>query len=81
MTAKEMFEKLGYVQTVNSDGLIEYINYNHTAIGYIYVRFDLYWKSYEVGYFGDETKIERAVVATTAEHKAIIQQVKELGWI
>ena len=84
MTAKEMFEELGYEQTMNIDGLIEYIDYidyNHNEIGYIYIRFDLFWKSYEVGYFDGKTKTEKAIVATTAEHKAITKQMKELGWI
>ncbi len=81
MTAKEIFEELGYVQTMNIDGLIEYIDYIHNEIGYIYIRFDLFWESYEVGYFDGKTKTEKAIVTTTAEHNAITKQMKELGWI
>ena len=78
MTAKEMFEKLGYVQTINSDYLIEYVGDNEDNES-VYIRFYFLSKEYEVGYF--DGYISTAMPTSIEEHKAITQQMKELGWI
>ena len=82
MTAKEMFEALGYEQTTNSNNLIEYTDDSHGDGDYAYVRFNRMWKEYEVGYFdGYETKTDLVTVVSIKEHEAITKQMKELGWI
>jgi len=82
MTAKEMFEALGYKQTTNNDNLIEYIDDSHGDGDYKYVSFNHMWKVYEVGYYdGFETKRKKASRVFIEEHEAITKQMKELGWI
>ena len=83
MTAKEMFEKLGYVQTIKNDNLIEYTDHSHGDGGYMYVRFYLIsWKSYTVGYYDSYvTTTKEATLVSIKEHEAITKQMKELGWI
>ena len=82
MTAKEMFEALGYEQTINSDTLIEYNDDSHGDGDYAYVIFNRMWKEYEVGYFdGYETKTIEPMVVSIKKHEAITKQMKELGWI
>ena len=78
MTAKELFESLGYKQTINSDYLIEYIGANENN-DRVYIRFYFLSKGYEVGYF--DGYISTAMETSIKEHKAITQQMKELGWI
>lgn len=80
MTAKELFETLGYKQTINNDGLIEYIDDSHGGTDYVYIRFELSWKAYEVGYY-DGNKTKSPMATSIKEHKAITKQMKELGWI
>ena len=78
MTAKEMFEELGYKHEHKLQNLIEY--YTDTRdLGiekrWEKITFDLndktYYKSYEKG---------RAGYITTWEQKAINKQIEELGW-
>ena len=83
MTAKEMFEKLGYKQTINSVNLIEYQDDSHGDGNYKYVRFHHMWQEYIVGYYenGFIAKIRKATMVSIEEHEAITKQMKELGWI
>ena len=82
MTAKELFESLGYKQTTNDDSLIEYRGVNYGDGGYIYITFYLGWQEYEVGYANIyQINIEKVVPLTSKEHEAITKQMKELGWI
>lgn len=82
MTAKEMFEELGYEQTRNSNNLIEYKDFSHGDGDYKYVIFYHIFKEYEVGYFdGYQTKTAEPTVVSIKEHEAITKQMKELGWI
>lgn len=82
MTAKEMFEALGYEQTTNNNNSIEYVDDSHGDGDYVYVSFYLWLKEYEVGYFdGYETKTKVATGVSIKEHEAITKQLKELGWI
>ncbi len=78
MTAKEMFESLGYKQTINSDYLIEYTADNG-GNDFVYIRFYFSSKGYEVGYF--DGYISTAMETSIKEHEAITKQMKELGWI
>ena len=78
MTAKKLFETLGYKQTKNDDNLIEYIAHNRDN-GLVYIRFDILLKGYEVGYFNGYIPI--TTITSITEHNAITKQMKELGWI
>jgi hypothetical protein len=78
MTAKEMFESLGYKQTINSDYLIEYVGDNEDN-EFVYIRFYFLSEEYAVGYF--DGYIPAAMPTTIKEHEAITQQLKELCWI
>ena len=75
MTAKEMFEKLGYK-------LIENV-WNKNLITYKYIQyeldFDLVDKSYLFG--EDEVEYWGSASIDLALHQAIVKQMKELGWI
>ena len=51
MTSKEMFEALGYEQTVNSNDLIKYMHDSNGDGDYKYISFIHAWKHYEVGFF------------------------------
>ena len=79
MTAKELFESLGYKQIATYYNLIEYID-DKEGSDYVYIIFDLSLKVYEVGYF-DGYKTTVPITTSIKEHKAITQQMKELGWI
>lgn len=82
MTAKEMFEALGYEQIINNDNLIAYKDDSHGDGDYAYVKFYPMWKEYEVGYYdGYETKTKEPARVYIKEHEAITKQMIELGWI
>ena len=82
MTAKEMFEALGYEQVTNNDNFIEYMDDSHGDGDYTYITFSRMWKEYEVGYYdGYETKRREPMKVSIKEHEAITKQMKELGWI
>ena len=84
MTAKEMFEKLGYTHNLNFNGYINtnpkpHITYEKNIENIrVLISFDLRKKSYykSVILYNDEFKH-----ITLEEHKAIQQQTKELGWL
>lgn len=82
MTAKELFESLGYKQTTNDDSLIEYKGINDVDGFYKYIIFYLGWKEYEVGYSNIyQVNTDRLGYVRINEHEAITRQMKELGWI
>lgn len=69
MTAKEMFEKLGYEYKEDyKECLFRYVNYNENPYVYIYFYKD---KTIEIG---TDYSLPYKVL------RAINQQVKELGW-
>ena len=72
MTAREMFEELGYSLEVDSNDLIKY---SKEVCGYTFFMFRLKDKEFCSGY--------QSIAHTTTrnELKAVIQQFKELGWI
>lgn len=72
MTARQMFENLGYSLEVNNQDLIKY---SRDVCGYTFFRFRLKDKEFCSGYQSV------AHTATQNELKAVIQQFKELGWI
>lgn len=78
MTAKEIFEELGYEQTTNSNNSIEYRDDSHGDGSYAYIIFNHMWKEYEVGYYDGRKAL---VGVSVKEHEAITKQMKELGWI
>lgn len=67
MTAKEMFEKLGFKETAISIDKIEYI-YDTFDEGEIFVTF------YDFQYTSNSW-VDKEL------HQAITQQMKELGWL
>ena len=76
MSAKEMFEKLGYKKTnvINPDGCIDYVNTNEE---YSEIYFDKNFKMITKHYLNFGV----AYPITLEELQAINQQVKELGWL
>lgn len=72
MTAREMFEKLGYEQITLNDEQIIYASKNSPTI---YITFDKIYRSYIVEYN------HLSEFVTPIEHKAITKQMEELGWI
>ena len=70
MTAKEMFEALGYEQTLyrNTIG----IGYKTKVKPYKTIEFYCYVE--DLSYYATHR-------VTITEHQAITQQMKELGWI
>ena len=84
MTAKEMFEALGYKQTRNDNVLIEYIDDSYGYGDYKYVWFYHMWQEYIVGYYDNDPygiKTRPRYKVSIEEHEAITKQMKELGWI
>lgn len=72
MTAKEMFENLGYSLEVDNDYLIKYSKDDY---GYTTFNFNLVTKKFHSNYKSIANSI------TLDEFKAVIQQYKELGWL
>ena len=78
-TAKEMFEELGYSYEYEYDDLIECKKYFTKTKVTMVIQFDIEYKEYII-------KLKNAPMTISAsidleEHKAIQQQMKELGWI
>lgn len=74
MTAKEMFEKLGY-QKNKRNGMF-YLIYKKKIDGeFCYVVFDIYDKTFYVEYDYEAMNI------SMQELKAINKQCQELGWL
>lgn len=71
MTAREMFEKLGYTLVADDDGQILYTNL-HTGSMF---RFIKSIKAYEGVSHG------MVMLFGVVSHKAIHQQLLELGWL
>ncbi len=74
MTAREMFEKLGYTRNLSSGKLI-YTKVLKGMYRYIEITFDLTKKEIEL--YDDH----EAITINKALLKAIQQQLKELGWL
>ena len=73
MTAKEMFEKLGYKQEKDIRELqIRYVNKHQKIV------FDLMCKQYWTTNLNDEEEMWAFLIE---EHLAVHQRMKELGWI
>lgn len=68
MTAKEMFEELGYTYNIG----INYISYKR---GDSRIYFLLDFQTYEADYFINSMRVEMD------ELKAIYKQCEELGWL
>lgn len=78
MTAREMFEKLGFEQTENDDNFIEY--QRDDGDQHAEITFSLKAKKFRAIYGRYEFGMTYHYV-TSDELKAIIQQAKELGWL
>lgn len=79
MTAKEMFEELGYGQFIGDKehyGIGEFIQYNNYEYSR-WIRFDFYDKTINCGMYDDPVE---PMDITTNELKAINKQVEELKW-
>ena len=76
MTAKEMFEELGYIQSANDDYEIVY-NYDFSDFDtYSYICFNKNDEKIEM-----ENNIIVGSDITISVLKAINKQIEELGWI
>lgn len=78
MTAKEMFEKLGFKKCVDNIQFIIYAikhaeNFSDDPLNWDYIRFDKEYKTYYVDVMIGDIGIEL--------HKAIHKQCQELGWL
>lgn len=80
LTASEMFEKLGYEQTINDGDFIFYEKVDaecfHTRI-----VFGFKTRSFSAIYWINVHYAEGGHFVELDEFKAIEQQMKELGWI
>jgi len=74
MTAKEMFEKLGYKQTINKTYTLEYRYFTYTKSFSVKFRKDKK-RVYENGRLIDDYKNYLGELG-----EAINKQVEELGW-
>ena len=83
MTAKEMFEELGYSKTTFPNGTIQYEKVRKDRIGR--VRFYLenkVYSSYYTKLSENGVEIQQMTrLINTKLHKAINKQCKELGWL
>lgn len=78
MTAKEMFEKLVFKKYVDNIQFIIYVikhdeSFSDDPLNWDYIRFDKEYKTYYVDIMIGDVDIKL--------HKAIHQQIKELGWL
>jgi len=91
MLAKELFEKLGYTQSENSENGIQYISKSKDSemqrIGMVTINIiEFYPLSKEILFqttikFRDgSTKVSDSSVLNVEEFKAVQQQILELGW-
>ena len=78
MSAKEMFEELGYKQVRNDSCLIKYEQFINGNC--IQITFTLLLKKV-IATYGYQTCGSYAHDITSDEFRAIVQQEKELGWI
>lgn len=74
MTAREMFEKLGYTRNLDSKKLI-YAKELKGMFRYLEITFDLTEKEVELYDYHEAYTINNTLL------KAIQQQLKELGWL
>lgn len=77
MTAKEMFEDLGfYLDIETNDEIVVYSKnkFNNTTFGFIGARTITFDKEMEIIYFDDVGEVSLLLL------QAINKQVEELGW-
>ena len=82
MTAKEMFEKLGYSKTTFSNGTIQYekVKKDITSRVRFYLEDKVYSAYYtELSENGVEIR-QMTRLINIKLHKAINKQIEELGW-
>ena len=72
MTARKMFERLGYKLVVNNDEVIQYALHG-------YCTFEITFYKHEEIYIVEHQNLPTSV--SVREHKAINQQLMELGWL
>lgn len=74
MTAKEMFEALGY-ELIKYDSIYAWFDYkSETSVITFFLGSKGYLKS-------DKENEDLVEMITPQEHKAITQQIKEMGWL
>ena len=80
MSAKEMFEELGYGQVIGDKeryGIGEFIQYRNYEYSR-WITFNFYDKTINCGMYDDPVE---PMDITINELKAINKQVEELGWL
>lgn len=78
MKAKQMFEALGFIEWQNDKTFIVYKN---TSEPESIVSFRIPRRTYNVSQFYKEEEMYVWKSVGMALHKAITQQLKELGWL
>lgn len=78
MTAKEMFEKLGYKLRQNDNFFIQYNNFFDDDATISFCKIDKKYTCFYGEYEEEDVDLREI---TIEEHKAITQQLKELGWL
>lgn len=78
-SAKEMFEELGFILTINNDRYIRYYKVFKEDDYTECVRFDLYYKLLSVSASRFEELCEYDIQFCVI--KAIHKQLEELGWL
>lgn len=74
MTAKQMFERLGYIKIKDHFSTIDYWKDRHEAI-YSHIEFDLNNKTFSGTWWNESLAIDMPTL------KAINKQCEELGWL
>lgn len=78
MTAREMFEELGYSLKVDNNNLIEY---SKEECGHIAFDFDIETKRFYSRYSFSSSIQSTPHSITLDEFEAVQKQMEELGWI
>ena len=84
MTAREMFEKLGYECDNGSDGILyaKYIELKNGDIANCHIHFDKVDKTIEKDVSGAMFSMKHYnSKITLEEYEAIQEQIEELGWL
>ena len=79
MGAKEMFEQLGFKDTNSDEAILNYVISNGKIQGHI--RFFIFDREYSVWTSDVCNRYTRYAPVPVEWHKAIHQQMKELGWL
>ena len=87
MTAKEMFERLGFKLLTKPNKEIPRKSWDYSSGGityynnYMIIKFDTNWKNYRTILFKNGDDDDRQHNISLELHQAINKQIEELGWV